>query len=234
AVGGHRHLYDPMLSWLETRIGEIASSHEDASEKKIEIWAVEAPAGPKVGLAALLEERGYTQVTYGASMVRPDLEDIPDAALPAGLEVRAVEPDHLRTIWEADREAFRDHWGESEWTEENWKWFLEFPYRDESLWKIAWDGDEVAGQVKSFIDREENEAFGRERGWTEFISTGRKWRRQGVARALICESLRELKDRGMTEAALGVHVENPNGAYHLYESLGFSIVHRFGTYHKDI
>ena len=45
-----------------------------------------------------------------------------------------------------------------------------------------------------------------------------------MAKALICQSLRVLRDRGMHEAALGVHTENPTGAFQLYLSLGYEVV----------
>ena len=167
-----------------------------------------------------------------AQMVRPTVDDLPDHRLPAGLEIRPVRDEDIRTIWEADMEAFRDHWGYVEPTEQWYKQFISFPYMDTSLWKIAWDDEGVAGQVKSFIDSVQNEAHGRKRGWTEQISTSRRWRRRGVAKALIVESIRELAARGMTEVALGVHTENPNGAYQLYESLGYEVVQTWTTYRK--
>ena len=99
---------------------------------------------------------------------------------------------------------------------------------------MAWDGDRVAGQVRTFINESENRENSRKRGWTEFISTARDWRGKGVATALICSSLRELAQRGMEEAALGVHVENPHGAYRLYQSLGFQVVSFDTTYEKPL
>ena len=54
-----------------------------------------------------------------------------------------------------------------------------------SLWKVAWAGDEVVGQVKSFVVRAENEAEGRLRGYTEEISTHADWRGRGIAGALL-------------------------------------------------
>ena len=36
---------------------------------------------------------------------------IPDCPLPEGLEVRPYQPEHLRKIWDASNEAFKDHWG---------------------------------------------------------------------------------------------------------------------------
>ena len=214
----------------QKRATEIAATHDLDCPKVFEGWA----SGNEPDLERAYLALGYAPVTYGATMVRPHLDDIPDAALPEALEVRPVEDSHLRTIWEADKEAFRDHWGYSEPSEEDFKRFLEFPHRDETLWKVAWDGDGVAGQVRSFIDADENAELGLQRGWTEFISTRRDWRKQGVARALICASLRELKARGMTDAALGVHTENPTGAFHLYQSLGYAVTDRYTTYRRPV
>ncbi len=228
AFGG-RGIGTAMLGWNERRLREIAAEHEPA-ESFLEAWAADAnEAG-----TALVRAAGYEPVTYMAEMVRPSVDDLPDHPLPDGLEIRPVREEDVRTIWEADVEAFRDHWGFVAPTEEDYRRFLEFPYHDPTLWKIAWDDEGVAGQVKSFVNTAENEAHGRRRGWTEAISTSRRWRRRGVAKALIVESIRELAARGMTEVALGVHAENPNGAYALYEGLGYEAVRTWTTYRKPL
>ena len=58
------------------------------------------------------------------------------------------------------------------------------------------------------------------------MSVRRPWRRRGLARALVAESLRALRDAGMTSAVLGVDADNPTGALGVYEDNGF--VHRRG------
>lgn len=88
--------------------------------------------------------------------------------------------------------------------------------------------------VQNFINEEENKEYGRKRGYTEGISVRRPWRRQGLAKALIARSFRVLKDLGMTEAALGVDADNPNGALQLYRSMGFQVVKRHTTYRKPV
>lgn len=210
---------------------ELAVDHGSGTDKVLEGFS-ERDIEPDV--CGWYESLGFKIETYGASMSRSIEGELPSHELPDGLEIRPVTEDHLRQIWEADQAAFRDHWGWSEPSENDYLRFLEDPHRDISLWRIAWDGGEVAGQVKSFINHEENEALGKRRGWTEFISTGRKWRKQGVASALIADSFRALRDAGMTEAALGVHAENPNGAFRLYESLGFEVESMWLTWHKPI
>jgi mycothiol synthase len=173
--------------------------------------------------AAWLESLGYRPIRFFASLVRPDLEDIPDLALPDGVEVRAVTPEMLRPIFDAHWEAFRGIWDFQEATEKDFQQFLDDPLRDESMWKIAWVGDTVVGQVKSFINADENAEMGYLRGYTEYISTHADWRNKGIAGALLASSLRELKTRGMTQAALGADTESAGGAFHLYTKLGFQL-----------
>jgi len=226
---GGRGIGGTMLAWNEARLRDIAAGHEPA-DSFLEAWAADA----NEAATTLVRAAGYAPITYMAEMVRPSVEDLPDHTLPDGLEIRPVRDEDIRTIWEADAEAFKDHWGYVEPSDEDYERFVGFPYHDPTLWKIAWDDEGVAGQVKSFINTAENEAHGRQRGWTEAISTSRRWRRRGVAKALIVESIRELAARGMTEVALGVHTENPNGAYALYQSLGYEVVHTWTTYRKPL
>jgi ribosomal protein S18 acetylase RimI-like enzyme len=227
---GRRGIGSAFFAWNEERLREIAAEHDFAGERLLEAWTSDRNAGA----IALVRAHGYQPVTYDAEMVRPTVDDLPDHPLPDGLEIRPVREEDIRTIWEADVEAFRDHWGFVEQTEADYQRFLAYPYNDPSLWKIAWDYEGVAGQVKSFIDTAQNEEYGRKRGWTENISTARRWRRRGVAKALIVESIRELAARGMTEVALGVHTENPNGAFDLYAGLGYEVTATWTTYRRPL
>ncbi len=184
--------------------------------------------------AAVFEQLGYTAPHFEASLVRPHLDDVPRRALPVGVEVRPVTDDQLRTIFDTHWEAFRGEWDFREATEEDWLHFRDDPLRDSSLWKIAWAGDLVVGQVKSFVNTEENEQWGRNRGYTESISVHVDWRNQGIAGTLLAHSLQLLCDRGYTEAALGVDTDNPGGAFHLYKSLGFELRQFAAHYEKAV
>lgn len=230
-VARNTSLWDALADAAIDRSLTIAADHQAPNGKVLEGFS---DKHNEPDICAAYERFGFRVVTFGAEMSRSLEGELPSRALPEGLEIRPVTEDQLRQIWEADQEAFRDHWGWSEPTENDYQRFLEDPHRDISLWRVAWDGNEVAGQVKSFISHEENEALGRKRGWTEYISTGRRWRKQGVASALICESFRALREAGMTEAALGVHAENPNGAFRLYESLGFEVESEWLSWQRAI
>lgn len=219
-----------MLRYNERRSREIAAGHSVEGACLFQAWTSDG----ETHWESLLVSEGYEAVRYGFSMVRPNLDDIPDLPLPEGLEVRPVQPEHYWAVWRAAEEAFRDHWGETEWQDEWFEEWQESPTFMPELWQVAWDGDQVAGSVQNFINHEENAEYSRKRGYTEGISVRRPWRRRGLARALIARSFRVLKEQGMTEAALGVDAENPNGALRLYQSMGFREVKRHTTFRKPL
>lgn len=219
-----------MVRHLKQRLVQIAANHPADQEKFFMNWAMQN----ETDWTNLLLAEGHEIVRYGFSMVRPTLDNIPDCPLPDGLEIRCGSDAESRQIWEAAREAFRDHWGMSEWSEASYTGWSEYPDYNPPLWQIAWAGDEVAGGVLNFIDEKENETFNRRRGYTDPIFVRRPWRKQGVAKALIASSFRVLKEAGMTEAALGVDAENLSGALHLYRKMGFEEVKRSMTFRKPL
>ena len=194
-------------------------------------WQAEA-SSLEAGAQGLFRQTGYTPIRYAYTMTRALADPIPDFPVPSPLEIRPARPEHLRAIWEAEREAFQDAWGYSPWPEENYQRFLRFPHYDPSLWRVAWDGDQVAGMVLSYVNADENVAFGRSRGYTEDIAVRRPWRRRGLASALLVDSLRALQACRLAEAALGVDAENSNHALALYERLGFRIASEWITFRR--
>jgi GNAT superfamily N-acetyltransferase len=222
-----------MLRWMENRLRLIASGHPTEQPKFFQVYTTQY----EVGLAAMLEREGYQPVRYGWDMLRPTLDDLPDFPLPAGLEVRPVLPEHYRAIWDAATEAFRDHWGFVQPSEAEYQaWLVDKTVFQPHLWQIAWDVEtnQVAGQVRTFIDQAQNERYHRKRGYTEFISVRRPWRRRGLARALIARSLAVQKQHGMTESALSVDSENWSGATRVYEDCGFRVVKHNTVYRKPL
>ena len=207
-----------MLSWSENRLTEIAASVPNDRPGQLFGYTYSTDVAGR----ALLEKNGWRQVARGYEMVRPNLDAVPTIELPEGITVRDVEETDRRAIWEAARDAFRDHRDEQEWSEEDWATFpVELP--DLSLWVIAFDGDEVAGGILNNIDPAANAHHGRARGVLASVWTGARWRRRGLAKALIARSLVRLRERGMTSAYLGVDGANPNQAMDLYAGLGFEV-----------
>lgn len=177
---------------------------------------------------------GYAPVRYGFGMRRDLAEPIPDKALPDGIELRPVKPEHHRQIWDADVEAFRDHFEPRDRDESDFITTFTAPNVETGLWRVAWDGDDVAGSVINQIDPDQNARLGIEIGWLEHVSVRRAWRGRGVANALIVASLHALRERGMAIASLGVDGENLTGALRLYEQLGFRRHETWITYRRPV
>jgi mycothiol synthase len=217
-----------MLLENERRLRDAAAAEHGASRRIFGSWSGES----QVADTALLASAGYSAARYFFDMVRPHLDDVEDVPLPAGLEIRPIGPDLTRAVWDADIEAFRDHWGGFDHSEEQLQRWLSSPSNDLSLWLVAFDGNEIAGGVINSIDAHQNEALGVRRGWLSSVFTRRAWRRRGLARALIARSLVLHRERGMTSAALGVDADNPSGALGLYEGVGFAVNYRATAWRK--
>ena len=188
----------------------------------------------EIGHRTILTEAGFEPVRHFFLMRVPDLDHIPDAPLPDGLELRPVTPDQHRAIFDAEADAFKDHWGHRDQGDDLFRTMYARAELDTSLWAVAWDGDQIAGVVQAWIWPEENEHLGVKRGWMERISVRRPWRRRGLGRALTAESLRRLRAAGMKDAMLGVDSENPTGALGLYEGLGFIVHSRAAAYRREL
>ncbi|MDO8484308.1 MAG: GNAT family N-acetyltransferase, partial [Candidatus Limnocylindrales bacterium] len=134
----------------------------------------------------------------------------------------------------AEFEAFRDHWGHREQNEDSYRTTFARSELDTGLWVVAWDGEQIAAVVENWIWPAENQRLGVKRGWLERISVRRPWRRRGLGRALTAASLIRLREAGMAEAMLGVDSENPNGAFGLYEGLGFEVHSRSAAYRRPL
>ncbi len=223
-------LGDAMLEWCEARSRENSKAHDPAARKIFNVSIMDSMEY----FSSLLKKHDYWVYRHGLKMVRTDLEDIPDFQLPDGLEIREVAPEHEEKIRNAWNQACNDMRGQIPIPEKEWQLWSKRASFDPALWSIAWQGEDVIGTVFGIIDPDSNELNNRKRGMVEFISTRKDWRGKGVAKALMARTMRLLRERGMTEAALGVDEENPSGAHHLYEKMGFRVTGRATFYRKEL
>ncbi len=220
-----------MLAHNEARLREIAAEHPDVAPKVFSSEGAEVDAGN----TALLTRAGYAPARWFYEMVAASLDEVADVPMPEGLDLRPVVHEDLRRIWEAQAEAFRDHWGEAEWVEEDWVRYEADPANaDPRFWRVAWDGDEIAGVVTTIVPLEENERHDRQRVYVSGVSVRRPWRRRGMARALLAGSLVGAREAGYTSASLGVDTDSPTGATDLYRSLGFAPDKTFIAWRKPL
>jgi ribosomal protein S18 acetylase RimI-like enzyme len=222
-------LGEAMLHHSEDRLCEIASTHPEG-EKVLRTWATDG----EYGALALFAGSGYLPVRHYVQMIRPIGVPLPAAPMPQGLEVRPVEPDHIRAIWEAKEEALCDHWGHTPATEQEYERWTRSRLFAPDLWKVAWDGKQVAGVVLNRLDEAQNQEYERRRGYTAYICVRRPWRRRGLARSLLVQSIAMFRELGMEETALGVDTQNLSRALNLYEGVGYRMTRRHTFFDKRL
>lgn len=220
-----------ILEHNEARLRAVAAAHDTDRPQRLGSGGDER----RPGAIALLTGHGYVPVRWFFEMLRPTLDDVEVPPLPDGLELRGVsDRAGYRRLFDADAEAFLDHWGGFDASDETFQEWLDRPVFDPSLFVIAWDGDEIAGGVINEIDEHENEVLHRKRGLLASVFVRRPWRRRGLAAALVARSLVVLRERGMTSAWLGVDADNPTGALGVYERAGFGVHSRGQAYRKPL
>ena len=176
----------------------------------------------------LHRNEGYQPLRYHWRMEIVLNEPPQEPKLPEGIELRPfVKGEQDVAVWNAQNESFRDHWGSHDVTLEEWRRSrFDDPEFDPSLWKIAWEGNEVAGI-----------SLNRYRmgiGWIRTLGVRRPWRKRGLGEALLLHSFAEFYRRGKKTIGLGVDAQNPTGATRLYQKAGMYPASEFITYEKEL
>lgn len=215
----------------ETQIRFMAKNRPWAGRTSYGAWALDEPNDWRDMVLA----EGYAPVMHFYEMIRENLDDIPDNPLPEGLELRAAKPEHYPEVWNARKEALREKpfFVESGYDREHYDEWLNWSTFMPDLWQVVWDGDCVVGMAENHIPPE-NQAFDRKRGHTQIIFVLPKWRRRGLARALLAKSLVMMRERGLKEASLDVETQNTSGEIQLYESMGYRVARKYAHYTKPL
>ena len=184
-------------------------------------------------LEGLVRARGYEAIRASYTMeIAFGGEGPTRSAAVDGIEIRGYRhPDDEQRMYEAQEEAFEDHWGHTPQALEVWR---EFSVRqtnfDPSLWFLAWDGDEVAGLALNVLERSGDPGY----GWVGTLGVRRAWRRRGIGEALLHASFRALHERGHGRVRLSVDAESPTGATRLYERAGMRVISQSNTWQLEL
>jgi len=225
-----RGLGTVMMAFNERLLLDLARREAYDGPQKLITWLED----PDAGAIELASRRGYQKVRVYHHMTRPDMEDIDVPSLAEGIEVRPLTEDLLPRFWDAATEAFRDHFGGHDFSPEAYERFARDPLLELDLIVAAFEGDQIVAAVQGAIDPDENAANDYLRGWTDPVFTRRRWRRRGLAYALLGRSLQQLKERGMTSAQLDVDAQNDNKALTLYQRHRFEVDRSASEWHKPL
>jgi mycothiol synthase len=98
---------------------------------------------------------------------------------------------------------------------------------------VAPDGT-LAAFCHGNISEEENIRKQVKEGWIFSLGTRRGFRCIGLARAMVLQGMRQLKDVGMETALLGFDEQNPNQAKELYKSIGYEVKQTHISFEKRL
>jgi mycothiol synthase len=212
---------DRLLDWGEERARELTAGRKG----RIHGGAL----SDDEELAQQLRDRGFELVRHFFTMEADLVDEPPEPAWPEGVTVRTFRHGDERRVYEADAEAFRDHWDYFDVPFEEWhEHFHKSSEFDPELWFLAEEGDELAGFALCWSERRPNT------GHVNVLAVRRPWRRRGLATALLFHAFRELRRRGRAKVDLGVDTENLTGAVRLYERAGMRAAHRFDSFLKEL
>jgi ribosomal protein S18 acetylase RimI-like enzyme len=209
-----------LLAWLEGR----ARQQLAASGLSLPGWVIAHSQDRNPGAARLFDRAGFDTARYFAQLERPLDTPIPDLELPEPLRLVNASLELSEATRAAKNAAFRDHWGSQPTPKEPWDNFMTAATRRLDLSYLALDGDEVVGLVIVDVNEDDWVRQGYEGSYISLVGVISRWRRRGVAPALLAATLRASRDAGMTRIALDVDSENPTGALGLYTGMGFSAV----------
>jgi mycothiol synthase len=176
----------------------------------------------------LAENRGHELVRYFWRMEIDLTAEPSEATQPEGLTIRSYRPgDDDEALYAAHQEAFAELWEFTPETLEEWlKWRRERRDYHPELWRLATDGEEIAGAALCFGERH--------LGWVLDFFVAQRWRRKGFGLALLQSGFHALWRRGHTHAGLEVDSENETGATRLYERAGMHVTRRYAAYEKAL
>jgi len=184
----------------------------------------------------LLRDMGMSLTRHFWQMKIELTESLEVGPIPDGIVIRSMIPrQEERTVIQAVRDSFKDHWGYVEQPfEKEYEQWLHFmnndPDYDPALWFVAMDGEEIAGVSLCDFKSHEDPKM----GWIGTLGVRRPWRRRGLGVALLQHSFRELYQRGQKKVALGVDAANLTGATRLYERAGMHVARQYDTYEKEL
>jgi len=217
-----RGLGETMLDLVESTAAELAA--QDAALRRLTVWSEDFDTERR----ASLDRRGFVVTRQWFEMEIDLSRELPDPVWPAGIVARRLrEGIDEQAVYQADQEAFVEHhlFEPIEYSE--WRLYqLESQTADPTLWRLAWDGDDLAGFAISFET---------DRGaLIDDLAVRKPWRGRGVAHGLLLTSFVALRDRGQRVARLYVDAQNVTNAVRVYESAGMHVSRRFDVMEKPL
>jgi len=216
---------------------DVATVLVEAGEQRARSRAPDAPVlrgfvqGSQPALRSAYDAAGWRTIRHSFEMRIELTDDIPEPVWPAGLAPRTFRTGEDDRVYQANMDAFADHWDFRRRPKEEWRHYtIDHHNFDPSLWWLVDDGDQLAALSLNTWHFSGDPQF----GWVEILGVRPPWRRRGLGAALLLHSFRDFRERGAAQVGLGVDAENTTGAVRLYERVGMHVVRRNDVYEKAL
>lgn len=178
----------------------------------VQVWS----HGDLPAAASLAKSAGLVQVRRLCRYVRP-LDEVPDVALPQGVQLRAFEARDTDAWLALNAEIFVDLPDQGGWTEVDLQRRLAQSWFDPDGFLIATDAQGMAGFHWTKVH---SDADGPAMGEVYVLGVAGRARGTGLGAALTSAGLQHLKEQGLSTVMLFVDASNTR-AVSLYTGMGF-------------
>jgi mycothiol synthase len=231
-----KHWDDQLALWMLEWAEEIARNRINLTPEGTQVVLSEGTNHADLDHQRVFTAAGFQVVRNFYRMVI-DLPQHPTTPiLPEGIVIKPINREtQFRDAIMADIEAFKDHWGVVEKTEQDilsfWSHRLDNdPDFDPSLWFLAMDGAQIAGICMCWPKLTEDSGM----GWVGQLAVRRPWRKMGLGLALLQHAFCEFSKRGQPRVGLNVDANSLTDATRLYTKAGMHVARQLDIYHKEL
>jgi mycothiol synthase len=227
-------LEEYLMNWLEKTAQRVID--RCPSDARIS-FAIGTLAGyqPRV---KVFEAAGYQHVRNFHRMKVTLTEAPPQPKLPQGFSIRSMNyPEDFKAVIRARTAAWHDHYGFVEESEEtvlkDWKHYLE----SDKLFEPALHFlaiDDASGEIAGLVFGRMEEHGSPEHAYIGQVAVPPKYRKKGLAEALLRHCFAEFWRRGKATITLYVDASSLTGATRLYEKVGMRADRTWARYEKVI
>jgi mycothiol synthase len=225
-----RGLGGELLAWAEKAAVPLHNDRHPGRPLSLSSGCLSGNAGA----AALHEQRGYQPVRWFHEMVRDLTAAIPEAVVPAGVQVASYTPEMAEHARLVRNESFRDHWGSTETPAQLWAYFLASAAFRPGFSFLAYEGSEPLGMLISYEYEAYNAKTRHRNLHISLVGTRAAGRKRGIATALLLTAMSAARADGYDQASLGVDADSLTGAVRLYERVGFTVARTWTSYRKRL
>lgn len=214
-----RGIGSALLSWAEETAGPL---HDDQHPGRPLSLSGRFPAR-LAEASALFTAYGYQPERWFLRMTKDLRNGIDEPPVPDGVRIVPYTQERSADALLIKNESFRDHWGSTEHTPQEWEHFLAYEAFKPEFSFLAYAGSDPLGIVIGQEYEEYNRVAGHRDVYIPLVGTRRQARGRGIASALVRRALTAARADGVESAALDVDADSPSGAVGLYERIGFSV-----------